>query len=454
MRIRSLFAVVFVAIASLSLACKQAITPPSVPAKATADDETKLPRNDRHIERFVVTIDDAPTLGPDDAPVTIVMFSDFECPFCTRGLETLHRLQDLYPQDVRIAYKAFPVDNHSNALLAAMAARSAQAQGKFWEFHNLLFSGRALDPGVILEYARQANLDVRALIRDLDALEYGPEVRRDARQGRRLGVTGTPTFFVNGRVISGAKPIGEFDQMINEELRYADDLRAAGVPDAKLYEETIRDGYEGVRFQGRRGLDPDAVYVVPLADSPQRGPANAPITIVTFSDFQCPFCARGDATLQRVKEAYGDKLRFVHKNLPLSFHEEAMPAARAALAAHAQGKFWEFHDALYERAADFEFEDLREIAETLKLDMNLYDAAMEDPNLRARVEADLSLAMSVGVASTPAYFINGRPIEGAVPEINFRLLIEEELERAAAALTSGVEPDALYDHLTHTPLPD
>ncbi len=406
-------------------------------------------------ERFVVTLGDAPTLGPATAPVTVVMFSDFECPYCAQGLETLMRLRELYPDDVRIAYKAYPLDNHSNALLAAMAARSAQSQGKFWEFHDLLFSGRRLEPGVILGMAQQADLDVDALIRDLDALEYGPEVRRDARQGRRLGVTSTPTFFVNGRVVSGAKPLAQFDAMIGEELRRADELRAAGVPADKLYEEATRDGYEGVEFRGgRRGLDPDAVFAVPLGDSPRKGPQTAPVTIVTFSDFECPFCARGDEILSRVEEAYGDKLRIVHKNNPLPFHSHAFLAARASLAAHAQDKFWAFHDALYARKAKFDSDALTQVAREVGLDMAAFEAAMNSKELDSAIETDLSLAMAVGVTGTPAYFINGRPIEGAVPEIHFRLLIEEELERAAAAVAAGVGPEDLYDHLTHTPLPN
>ena len=459
MRIRDLLCSATLVSVAVSGACTKATTPPQPPATGT---DTAKPdyaavaaaaRKDGDVERFVVELGDAPVLGPTTAPVTVVMFSDFECPFCAQGLETLMRLRDLYPQEVRVAYKAFPLDNHSNALLAAMAARSAQAQGKFWEFHDMLFSGRRLDPGVILGYAQQANLDMDALIRDLDALEYGPEVKRDMRQARRLGVSSTPTFFVNGRLISGAKPLADFDRMISEELRYADDLRKAGVPDEQLYAETLRGGFEGVEYtQGRRGLDPDGVFAVPLGDSPRKGPDTAPVTLVTFGDFQCPFCARGDAIVSRLEEHYGDKLRVVHKNLPLSFHQHAMPAARAGLAAHAQGKFWSFHDALYERQAKFTTEDLRDVAEEAGLDLQAFDAAMADPSLQERVEADLSLAMAIGVASTPTYLINGRPIEGSLPEIHFRLLIEEELERAAAALGQGVAPGKLYEHLSHSPL--
>ncbi|MGH1341076.1 MAG: DsbA family protein [Nannocystales bacterium] len=446
--------------ASLLLACTKGPAAPQPPAEpaapsAAGSDRAQAARTDADVERFVVKLGDAPTLGPATAAVTVVMFSDFECPFCVQGLETLKRLRDLYPDDVRIAYKALPLDNHANALLAAMAARSAQGQGKFWEFHDLLFSGQRLDPGVILSYAKHVGLDMNALVRDLDTLEYGPEVRRDARQARRLGVSSTPTFFINGRVISGAKPLAEFDRIIGEELRYADDLRSAGVPDQQLYDETLRGGFEEVQYaKGRRGLDPDGVYVVPLGDSPRKGPDDAPITIVSFGDFACPFCAKGNATMERIEAHYGDKIRVVHKHKPLPFHRHADPAARAGVAAQSQGKFWEFHDALYAFGPKFGSEDLRTIAREIGLDMAVFEKEMSSQSAADRVEADLALSMALGVNGTPGYFINGRPLEGAYPEIHIRLLIEEELERVAAARTQGIAPGELYEHLTHTPLVD
>jgi len=446
--------------ASLLLACNKGpeaptTVEPAVGGSSTSRADAQAARTDTDVERFVVTLGDAPTLGPDTAAVTVVMFSDFECPFCTQGLQTLKRLRDLYPDDVRIAYKALPLDNHPNALLAAMAARSAQAQGKFWEFHDLLFSGRALDPGVILAYAKHVELDMDTLIRDLDTLEYGPEVRRDSRQARRLGVSSTPTFFINGRKLSGAKPLSEFDRIIGEELRYADDLRGAGVAAQDLYAETLHGGFEAVEYaEGRRGLNPDGVYAVPLGDSPRKGSDTAPVTIVSFGDFACPFCAKGHETMQRIQAHYGDKLRMVHKHKPLPFHRLADPAARAAVAAQAQGKFWEFHDALYAVGPKYGLDDLRDIAKQLGLDMQSFDSMMSSQAAADHVEKDLALSMALGVNGTPAYFINGRPLEGAYPEIHFRLLIEEELDRAQAARDQGIAPEKLYEHLTHTPLQD
>ncbi len=406
------------------------------------------------IERFYVPLHDSPARGPADAAVTVVMFSDFECPFCQAGHEVLEQLRERYPGAVRVAYKAFPLDMHPHALLAAMAARSAQAQGKFWGFHDRLFSQQGLELDVLLRHASKSGLDTETMRRDLQALRYGPEVARDLRLGRRLGVSSTPTFFVNGRMITGAQPLEEFEVLVEEELVLAEQWRREGVAPEDLYAHAIRDGYRKVVYTDDRRLDPDAVVPVPLGSSPRLGPDDAPVTIVVFGDFECPFCARGNATLTSLRERYGDRLRIVHKHSPLAFHSHAFVAARASVAAHAQGKFWAFHDALYARNARFDEDDINGIAKKVGLDMKKFRKAMTGLELDRAIEQDLSLAMSLGVSGTPAFFINGRALSGAQPEIVFRLMIEEELQRAAAATARGVSGAELYETLTHTPLAD
>ncbi len=430
-------------------------------AGARAEDAAQLPAftNDSpaagEIERFIVELGDAPTRGPADAPVTVVMFSDFECPYCREGYLNLRQLEREYAGRVRIAYKAFPLDLHSQALPAAIAARTAQAQGKFWEFHDRLYDAQDVDVDRLFAIMRDVGVDPKVLQRDFDTLEFGPEVRRDMRQARRLGVSSTPTFFINGRVISGAQPLAEMAGVVDNELERAEAWLAEGTPSDRLYARAMEGGYRSVVYRGgRRGLDPDAVMVVPIGDSPTRGPATAPVTIVEFADFECPFCSRGHSTIERLRERYGDRLRVVHKHSPLPFHSHALMAARASMAAAAQGKFWQYHDELYRTQADFNEETLIAIAKRLRIDMKKFRDGMESSKFDKAIDADVSLAASLGVTGTPAYFVNGRPVEGALPELHFRLLIEEELERAAAATASGTPPDQLYDVLTHQPLAD
>ena len=449
-----------------ALACRSqpSTTPPELPAEGGSgvEDAQRLPgfettasaRADDGIERYFVPLGDAPARGPKDAAITVVMFSDFECPYCGRGHEIMGELLKRHPSSVRIAYKAFPLDMHPHALLAAMAARSAQAQGKFWDFHDRLFSQQGIDADTLFRHATASGLDIGQLKQDLEQLEYGPEVSRDLRLGRRLGVHSTPTFFVNGRLLTGAQPLENFEAVIEDEMQHVEQWRKQGVAATQTYEHAIADGYRKVVFTDDRHPDPDLVVPVPLGDSPQLGPADAPVTIVAFGDFECPFCVRGNDTVEQLREQYGTKLRIVYKHTPLPFHSHAYLAARASMAAHAQGKFWAYHDALYERKARFDEDDLDEIAREVGLDLKKYRKAMNGLELDRAIEVDQKLAMNLGVTGTPAYFINGRPVHGAQPELVFRMMIEEELDRAAAAKAAGVASSDLYEALTHTQLSD
>lgn len=433
------------------------LTPPPA-SESRAEDADDLPGfgdgsdSEEGIDRFYVKVGDAPFRGPADAEVTVVMFSDFECPFCLQGHETLESLRRLYPKQVRTVYKAFPLGNHPHALLAAMAARTAQAHGRFWDFHDLLFSQRGIDPPTIFGYAKKVGLDLETLDKELGELKWAPEVRRDIRQARQLGVHSTPTFFVNGVHVSGAKPIEDFTTLVDAELRRTKQWLDAGVPRKDIYEKAIADGYRKVVYEQRRGLDPDAVFVVPLGDSPSKGPANAPITIVAFGDFECPFCARGAETMERLEKAYPGQLRFVYKHSPMPMHSHAFIAARASMIAHLQGKFWPYHDKLYALRSDFDLDDLKRIADEVGLDKKKFAKALDGHELDPAIEADLGLAMALGVSGTPAYFVNGRPVEGAVPELEFRMMFAEEFARVAAAKKRGITDDQIYETLTHEPL--
>jgi protein-disulfide isomerase len=170
--------------------------------------------------RVEVSTDGAPVRGAADAPVTIVEFSDFECPFCKQTRPTLKQLLERYPGKVRLAYRDFPLDSiHPQARRAAEAARCAHDQGKFWEYHDVLFTQ---SPQLALEdlrrYAGQVGLDVTKFDGCLAAGVHKAAVQRDLDEGNRLGVTGTPAFFINGRTLTGAQPLEAFARLIDQEL--------------------------------------------------------------------------------------------------------------------------------------------------------------------------------------------------------------------------------------------
>ena len=166
---------------------------------------------------------------------------------------------------------------------------------------------------------------------------------------------------------------------------------------------------------------------IETAGSPAQGPANAPIELVEFSDFQCPFCYRAHPTVEQVLKTYSGKIRFVYRNFPLPMHPNARPAAEAAQCANEQGKFWAYHDRLFDDQSKLGPDDLKASAAALGLDTAKFDACFDSHKYKAVVDADLQAGNAAGVNGTPAFFINGRLLSGAQPFDEFKKVIDEEL---------------------------
>lgn len=167
-----------------------------------------------------ITLDPAMARGPAAAAVTIVEWSDYECPYCKRAQEVLRRLQAEFPDTLRLVFKDFPLRSHPGALPAASAARCAGAQGRYWEYHDLLFAAQpdfARDQ--LIGYARRLGLDVEPFRQCLDDGRFLDAVRGDQREGMQAGVRATPTFFINQRKIEGALPLEEFRAAVEQALR-------------------------------------------------------------------------------------------------------------------------------------------------------------------------------------------------------------------------------------------
>jgi len=167
-----------------------------------------------------VGVEGAPFLGPAAAPVTIVEFSDFQCPFCKQVVPTLTQVRSRYGEKVKLVYRDFPIDGlHPQARKAAEAARCAQDQGKFWDYHDALFANAPkLSLGQLKTYAQQVGLDLPSFERCLASGTHAAAVQKSVDEGIRLGVTGTPAFFINGEFVSGAQPVESFARVIEREL--------------------------------------------------------------------------------------------------------------------------------------------------------------------------------------------------------------------------------------------
>jgi protein-disulfide isomerase len=175
-----------------------------------------------HLEAPRVTIDlpdHALGTGPDDAPVTIVEFTDYQCPFCHRAQGTIDRILAEYPGKVRVVHLDYPLENHPGAVPAARAARCAGEQGRFWEYHrNLMNQQGSLDEADLVGRAASLKLDEAQFRQCLASDRYDESIHAQLEQGIQLGVTGTPAYFINGRMISGAQPYPAFAQVIDDEL--------------------------------------------------------------------------------------------------------------------------------------------------------------------------------------------------------------------------------------------
>jgi len=375
---------------------------------------------------------ESPSFGPKAAKVTIVEWSDFECPFCSRVMPTLTKIKETYGKDVRVVFRHQPLPFHPNAKPAAEASMAAHEQGKFWEMHDKLFANqKALDRASLERYAQELKLDMGKFKAALDSGKYRKLVEADSAAGSAVGANGTPTFFINGRQFVGAQPFENFKQVIDEEIGKADKLLASGVKLENLYAKIMEDAAKAPppTAAAPEPAEPP-VQKIEVGNAPVKGPANAPVTIVEFSDFECPFCSRVLPTLKQIEEEYKGKVRIAFKHQPLPFHANAKPAAAASMAAHEQGKFWEMHDKLFANARALDRASLEKYAQELGLDMGKFKAALDSNKYAAQIDADSAEGMRVGANGTPTFFINGRTVVGAQPFDNFKRVIDEELKKA------------------------
>jgi len=199
-------------------------------------------------------------------------------------------------------------------------------------------------------------------------------------------------------------------------------------------QQEAHDGYISAleeKYSSRLLLEPPRTEVA--ATGPSKGPDEAPITIVEFSDFECPFCSRINPTLAQVRETYGDKVRIVFRQFPLAMHPNAQKAAEASLCAHDQGKFWEMHDLMFQEQQQLGVDQLKAKASQLGLDIEDFNQCLDSGEYADQVRADMTAGTAAGVSGTPAMFINGIPISGAVPYDQMSSVIDEELARKGVA---------------------
>ena len=193
---------------------------------------------------------------------------------------------------------------------------------------------------------------------------------------------------------------------------------------------------ERAALKGKRAI-PGVVYAIPLGDAPSKGPADAPVVVVEYSDFECPYCKRAHDTMKELVARYPEKVRLVFKNHPLPhLHKHAQLAAEAALAAGAQGKFWEMHDLLFAFRDALTREDLDGYAQSLGLDMAKFRDDLSTGRFRDQIRRETLEVLKIGATGVPAIFVNGVYIKGAKP-----LEVYEKAVRAALGEIEGAAAD-------------
>jgi protein-disulfide isomerase len=288
--------------------------------------------------------------------------------------------------------------------------------------HGKLFENQQkLGPELYDGLAREIGLNAAKFKASLNDPKLAARIDADDKQAVEVGAGGTPTMFLNCRQVVGALPVERLRPILQEEIAKVDRLIASGVkPGPALYDRACEENVKLAAAGPKLDVRPD---------DPIRGNKAAPVTIVLFSDFQCPFCSKVGPTLKQVQTTYGDRVRIAWKHQPLPFHPNALPAAEAAEAAREQGKFWEMHDALFENQQALSPETYEKLARKLGLNVQAFKASLASGKAKARISQDQALAAQIGANGTPTMFVNGEKVEGAVPFENIKAVIDRALAK-------------------------
>jgi protein-disulfide isomerase len=390
-------------------------------------------------------------MGDPDAPVQIIEFTDYQCPFCQRyALETMPAMVENLVESGRVFYtiKDLPLDRiHPEARSASVAARCAGVQDAYLPMHDAIFTAQAEWSGagagaeaVFTDLAAELDLDVAEFTACLADGRQAENVQANVEEAMALGINGTPFFVIDGYPLSGAQSYEAFEAAVglaeNGELG---DVIAA----------YARQAYDAMLAQ-QAPPQPAEPVEVPLGNAYAIGDPNAPVTIVEYTDFQCPFCARH--TLQTFAQIEEDmvetgQVRYVFKDFPLtSIHPQATLAAEAARCAGVQDAagdtYVAMHNILFDKQEEWSgqanaAELFADYAAEIGLDRESVATCLETHEFEADVLADMQEGMEIGVRGTPAFLINGHLVSGAQPFEVFEQVVESLIAETAAPVASN-----------------
>ena len=441
---------------------QQPLTGPNVPGvPGTAQLATSVGGVQASSEQLPVGSDD-PVWGAANAPVTLVEFSDLQCPFCSRVHPTIRSLQAKYgPNQLRVVFKHNPLPFHPNARPAAKVADAVLHEGgasAFFAFLDLAFDEQLkLGDEALRTWVARVGLDPAVVLRRAELPETNEKIERDIALAEKVGANGTPAFRINGVTLTGAQPLESFTSIIDAELATANDLLRKGTPANAVYKTRVAANFVAPKPEPEEEPEQDLViWKLPVKGAPSVGPSDALVTIVEFFDYQCPYCRRAEETMNELMARYPKDVRVVLRQNPLPFHARALPAANLALEARAQkgdAGFLAANRRLFE--GKLEESDLLALGKELKLDEKRLKTAIANNTHAAEIEADMDLAADFKAAGTPHFFINGLRMSGAQPLSNFVTAVEAQLKVANALVAAGTPRASVYDEIMkHAQDPD
>ncbi|MFV8755672.1 DsbA family protein [Nannocystaceae bacterium ST9] len=391
--------------------------------QASGQDRTRVPYDDDH-----------PWSGASEPMVTIVLFSDYQCPYCKKLDETLVGLQRQYGNDLRIVWRQMPLAMHPQARLAAKAVLAAHAQGMFAPMHEWLFANsRDLSAATIEAEAANLGLDLVRFRADLTSDWLERRVQDDEDLGKHVHVTGVPGFFVNGRKFSGAQPDEMITATIDEELALGRELVASGSSPREVWARILAFAnpdpaapVAAATTPKSSGPDASKRYFVDLKGVVKRGAKKPKVEILMCGDFDCPFSGKAVATLAQLETNNKGKLAIRFRHFPLAMHANARAAHRAAIAADRQGQFWAMWELLFTNRQARSTADLEGFATQLGLDLEQFRKDVADPDVDKQIDDDIAACQGLDVRATPTFFLNGRPLQGAQAIEKFQEVIDEE----------------------------
>jgi protein-disulfide isomerase len=405
---------------------------------------------------------DDPVWGSATAPVTLIEFSDLQCPFCSRVHATIKSVQAKYgPNQLRVVFKHNPLPFHANARPAAKVAEAVRQQGgsaAFFAFLDLAFDEqRRLGDEALSAWVTRVGLAPQAVFARAESPETSQKIERDMALAAQIGANGTPAFRINGKTLTGAQPLESFTSIIDAELTAASDLLRKGTPADSVYKTRVAANYTAPKPEPEDEPEQDLViWKIPVKGAPAIGPADALVTIVEFFDYQCSYCRRAESTMNELMARYPKDVRVVLRQNPLPFHARALPAANFALEARAQkgdAAFLSANRRLFE--GKLEDSDLLALGKELKLDEKRVKNAIANNTHAAEIEADMDLASDFKASGTPHFFVNGLRISGAQPLENFVTVVETQLKVANALVAAGTSRATVYDEIMkHAQDPD